>query len=29
VVRTTADDPLLAGRGWKVQPLLDLRKAKT
>lgn len=23
---TTADDPLLAGRGWKVKPLLDLRK---
>lgn len=29
VVRTTADDPLLAGRGWKVQLLLDLRKPKT
>jgi phenylacetate-coenzyme A ligase PaaK-like adenylate-forming protein len=29
VVRTTADDPLLAGRGWKVQPLLDLRKARS
>lgn len=29
VVRTSADDPLLAGRGWKVQPLLDLRRATT
>ncbi|MBX9823394.1 MAG: AMP-binding protein [Xanthobacteraceae bacterium] len=28
VERTTADDPLLAGRGWKVQPLLDRRKPK-
>ena len=28
VARTTADDPLLAGRGWKVQPLVDLRKPK-
>jgi phenylacetate-coenzyme A ligase PaaK-like adenylate-forming protein len=26
VERTVADDPLLAGRGWKVRPLLDLRK---
>ncbi len=26
VERTHADDPLLAGRGWKVRPLLDLRK---
>ena len=29
VERTTAEDPLLAGRGWKVQPLLDLRKPKS
>jgi phenylacetate-coenzyme A ligase PaaK-like adenylate-forming protein len=28
VERTTADDPLLAGRGWKIKPLLDLRKPK-
>jgi phenylacetate-CoA ligase len=26
VERTVADDPLLAGRGWKAQPLVDLRK---
>ena len=29
VERTAADDPLLAGRGWKVRPLLDLRKPRT
>jgi phenylacetate-coenzyme A ligase PaaK-like adenylate-forming protein len=23
---TTAEDPLLAGRGWKAQPIVDLRK---
>ena len=23
---TTADDPLLVGRGWKAKPILDLRK---
>jgi phenylacetate-CoA ligase len=28
VERTNADDPLLAGRGWKVQPLIDLRKPR-
>lgn len=28
VERTTADDPLLARHGWKVQPLIDLRKPK-
>jgi hypothetical protein len=26
VERAAADDPLLAGRGWKTQPLVDLRK---
>jgi hypothetical protein len=26
VERTEAGDPLLARRGWKVKPLLDLRK---
>ena len=26
VERTVADDPLLAGRGWKAQPIVDLRK---
>lgn len=26
VERTAADDPLLAGRGWKAQPIVDLRK---
>jgi phenylacetate-CoA ligase len=26
VEQTTADDPLLAGRGWKAQPIVDLRK---
>lgn len=26
IERTVADDPLLAGRGWKAQPLVDLRK---
>ena len=26
VEETTADDPLLAGRGWKQQPIVDLRK---
>jgi phenylacetate-coenzyme A ligase PaaK-like adenylate-forming protein len=26
VERTAADDPLLAGRGWKAKPILDLRK---
>jgi phenylacetate-CoA ligase len=26
VERTTTDDPLLAGRGWKAQPIIDLRK---
>lgn len=29
VERTEAGDPLLAGRGWKVKPLLDLRKPQT
>jgi hypothetical protein len=23
---TTSDDPLLAGRGWKAKPIVDLRK---
>ena len=26
VERTTANDPLLVGRGWKAKPILDLRK---
>jgi phenylacetate-coenzyme A ligase PaaK-like adenylate-forming protein len=26
VERTAPDDPLLAGRGWKAQPIVDLRK---
>jgi phenylacetate-CoA ligase len=26
VEQTTADDPLLVGRGWKQQPIIDLRK---
>jgi len=26
VERASADDPLLAGRGWKAQPIVDLRK---
>ena len=26
VERTTADDPLLVGRGWTAKPILDLRK---
>jgi len=26
VEQTTADDPLLSGRGWKQQPIVDLRK---
>jgi len=26
VERAAADDPLLAGRGWKTQPIVDLRK---
>jgi phenylacetate-CoA ligase len=29
VERTVADDPMLAGRGWKVRPLLDLRKTQS